>query len=89
MDLHPVADTFRVSQAQTPLIEVATVNLAKSYLALTGSNFSLANVCAHGHGRLSFAHRVFVYEHQASQLGLSYESAVLSSPRLMPGLEKT
>jgi len=33
-----------VSQAQTPVIEDATVNLAKSYISLAGSNFSPTNV---------------------------------------------
>src|ERR1700733_6040641 len=33
-----------VSQAQTPLIENAAVNLAKSYISLVGSNFSPTGV---------------------------------------------
>jgi hypothetical protein len=33
-----------VGQAQTPVIENATVNLAKSYISLAGSNFSPASV---------------------------------------------
>ena len=33
-----------LSRAQTPVIEKATVNLAKSYISLAGSNFSPASV---------------------------------------------
>jgi hypothetical protein len=39
-----ILSTPLVSRAQTPVIEDATVNLAKSYIALAGSNFSSTGV---------------------------------------------
>src|ERR1700733_13576689 len=36
--------TVLISRAQTPVIEDATVNLAKSYISLAGTNFSPTNV---------------------------------------------
>ena len=74
-----------VFQAQTPVIEDATVNLARSYIALAGSNFSptgvAPSVLVGGVSRtvFSFTNTAIVVEVPSSLAAASYLTTVTNS----------